>query len=82
MLQQIGTFEAKTHFSHIIEEVENGADFVITKRGKAVAKIIPFGQERDMTFKEAVARLQAMRKFYRGEPGSFNIREVIEKERS
>jgi prevent-host-death family protein len=41
----IGTFEAKTHFSEIIEEVQNGNDYVITKRGRPVAKIIPFVQE-------------------------------------
>jgi prevent-host-death family protein len=41
----IGTFEAKTHFSEIIEDVQNGNDYVITKRGKPVAKIIPFVQD-------------------------------------
>ena len=81
ILQQIGTFEAKTHFSQFIEEVEGGADFVITKRGKPVAKIIPFKQEKEVTFKEPVAQLQEMRKHYRGKPGSFNIREAIEEGR-
>jgi prevent-host-death family protein len=41
----IGTFEAKTHFSEIIEEVQKGNDYIITKRGKPVARIIPFVQE-------------------------------------
>jgi prevent-host-death family protein len=41
MAQQIGAFEAKTHFSRILEKAESGEDFVITKRGKPVAKIIP-----------------------------------------
>jgi len=31
----IGAFEAKTHFSQIIQKVENGADFIVTKRDKA-----------------------------------------------
>jgi len=79
--QQIGTFEAKTHFSQLIERVENGADFVITKRGKPVAKIIPFEQEKKMTRKEAIEQLIELRKNYRGEPGSFNIREAIEEGR-
>ena len=79
--QHIGAFEAKTHFSQIIEKVEHGADFVITRRGKPVAKIIPFKQEKEMTFKEAIEGLQEMRKLYRGEPGSFNIREAIEEGR-
>ncbi len=79
--QKIGAFEAKTHFSQIIEKVQHGADFVITKRGKPVAKIIPFEQEQEMTFKEAVEKLMEMRKLYRGKPGSFNIREAIEEGR-
>ena len=78
MAETIGAFEAKTHFSQIIEKAEHGADFVITRRGKPVAKIIPFEQEPEMTFKEAVERIKEFRKLYRGEPGSFNIREAIE----
>jgi len=76
--QQIGAFEAKTHFSQIIEKVEHGGDFIITKRGKPVAKIIPFQKEPEMTRKEAFEKMKELRKNYRGEPGSFNIREAIE----
>ena len=79
--KQIGTFEAKTHFSQIIEKVEQGEDYVITRRGKPVAKIIPFKQEKEMSFKEAIDRLIEMRKLYRGKPGSFNIRKAIEEGR-
>ena len=81
MAQQIGAFEAKTHFSQILEKAESGEDFVITKRGKPVAKIIPFEKKPEMTFKEAVEKLTEFRKLYRGEPGSFNIREAIEEGR-
>ena len=81
MAQSIGAFEAKTHFSQIIEKAEKGEDFIITRRGKPVAKIIPFEQKKEMTFKEAVEQLMEMQKFYRGEPGSFNIREAIEEGR-
>jgi len=79
--QKIGAFMAKTHFSQIIEKVENGEDFVITKRGKPVAKIIPFRREPEMTFHEAVAEMHEIRKRYRGKPGSFNLREAIEEGR-
>ena len=78
MTQTIGAFEAKTHFSQIIEKAEHGADFIVTRRGKPVAKIIPFQQELEMTFKEAVEQLIEMRKLYRGKPGSFNVREAKE----
>jgi len=79
--QQIGIFEAKTHFSQLINEVERGADYVVTKRGKPVAKIIPFEQQPTMTRQEAFEKLKEMRKLFRGEPGSFNIREAIEEGR-
>jgi prevent-host-death family protein len=81
MAQQIGAFEAKTHFSRILEKAESGEDFVITRRGKPVAKIIKKEKKTEMTFKEAVEQLKEMRKLYRGKPGSFNIREAIEEGR-
>ena len=81
MAQSIGAFEAKTHFSQVIDKAERGEDFIITRRGKPVAKIIPFEQKKEMTRKEAIAELMEMRKLYRGEPGSFNIREAIEEGR-
>ena len=79
--QTIGAFEAKTHFSQIIVKVENGQDFIITKRGKPVAKIIPFEQKKEITWEEALEDLRKFRKLYRGKPGSFNIREAIEEGR-
>ena len=78
MSQQIGAFEAKTHFARILDKAEQGEDFIITKRGKAVAKIIPFEEKPEITWKEALEQLRAFRKLYRGKPGSFNIREAIE----
>jgi len=79
--QQIGAFEAKTHFSRLISEVERGADYVVTRHGKPVAKIIPIEQKPEMTRQEAIEKLKEMRKLFRGEPGSFNIREAIEEGR-
>ena len=81
MAQHIGAFEAKTHFSQIIDKAERGDDFIVTRRGKPVAKIIPFKQEKEMTRQEAFLELIEMRKLYRGKPGSFNIKEAIEEGR-
>jgi len=81
MSQQIGAFEAKTHFARILDKAEQGEDFIITKRGKAVAKIIPFEKKPEMSRQEALEKLKDLRKLYRGKPGSFNIREAIEEGR-
>lgn len=39
-MQTIGAFEAKTHFSALLEAVEKGDEVVITKHGRPVAKLI------------------------------------------
>jgi prevent-host-death family protein len=81
MQQHIGTGEAKTHFPQIIEEVESGTDFIITKRGKPVAKLIPFAPEKGMSWPELLERFRELRKLYRGKPGDFNTKEAIEEGR-
>jgi prevent-host-death family protein len=37
----VGAFDAKTHFSALLERVEAGESFVITKRGTPVARLVP-----------------------------------------
>lgn len=37
----IGAFEAKTHFSDLIEKARLGATFVVTRRGVPVAQLGP-----------------------------------------
>jgi len=76
--QQIGAYEAKTHFSQVLDSVAKGTDYIITKRGKPVAKLSPIEPEKQMTRKEAIEALIEMRKFYNGKPGDFNVREAIE----
>lgn len=37
----VGTFEAKTHLSELLERVVEGESFVITRRGQAIARLVP-----------------------------------------
>jgi prevent-host-death family protein len=39
-MKQVGIFEAKTNLSSLVEEVEKGAEVVITRHGKPVAKLV------------------------------------------
>ncbi len=39
--QTIGAFEAKTHFSELLEKVHQGTLFIVTKHGKPVAQLGP-----------------------------------------
>jgi prevent-host-death family protein len=39
---QLNIKEARSHFSTILNQVEAGQEVVIMRRGKAVARIVPF----------------------------------------
>jgi len=69
----IGTFDAKTHFSEIIEEVQKGKNYTITKRGKPVAKIIPFSDDNHLR-KDIITQLF---QYQSSSNDKFNILEAI-----
>ena len=39
--ETIGAFEAKTHFSQLLERVHQGTVFIVTRRGKPIAQLRP-----------------------------------------
>ena len=39
--REVGAFEAKNRLGSLLDEVERGTEIVITRRGKAVAKLVP-----------------------------------------
>jgi prevent-host-death family protein len=41
MTKSVGVHEAKTHLSRLLEEVAAGAEVTITRRGEAVASLVP-----------------------------------------
>ena len=51
-LMEVGAFEAKTRFSELIELVRGGREILVTKRGAAMARIVPVVDR-----KVAIARL-------------------------
>ena len=57
MKNSVGTFEAKTNFAKLITQVMAGEEILITRRGKAVAKIIPIKEASDIEMRKA-ARLR------------------------
>jgi prevent-host-death family protein len=40
-MRSVGSFEAKTNLAQLLERVAKGERIVITKRGKAVAMLVP-----------------------------------------
>lgn len=37
----VGAYEAKTHLARLLEQVEGGATFTITRHGRDIAKLVP-----------------------------------------
>lgn len=57
-MQNIGAFKAKTHLSEILDQAEKGEQFVITKHGRPIAKIIPFSATNLNEVKNTIDSLQ------------------------
>ena len=45
-IQKVNAFEAKTRLSELLRETEQGASYIICRRGKEVARLTP-PRERD-----------------------------------
>jgi prevent-host-death family protein len=59
-VKEVGVLEAKTHFSALLDEVTGGAEIVITRHGRPVAKLSPLEVlPRDR--RDAVAATRALR---------------------
>jgi prevent-host-death family protein len=43
----VGSFEAKTKLSELLDRVEAGETVTITRHGKPVAKLVPAGLDRE-----------------------------------
>lgn len=59
---EIGAFEAKAKLSEILRKVEQGERFTITRRGRAVAEIVPARAYSRARAAEAARNLLAMPK--------------------
>lgn len=58
-MQTIGAYEAKTHFSALLEQVEKGELIIITKHGHPIAKLIPITHHDNDKKRLAIKRLKS-----------------------
>ncbi len=77
--KEIGAFEAKTRLAELLRETEQGRSFIILRRGKAVARLVPVDSEAPVPDWDEIA--DAFLKIRRGIRGKFNIRKLIEEGR-
>ena len=62
-MKTISAFEAKTHFSELLREVERGESFEIVRRHTPVARIVGVPQtDRRQATEAMIARVREVRK--------------------
>jgi prevent-host-death family protein len=61
LLETFGAFDAKTHFSALLERVADGEEILITRRGKAVARLVPAAPPAGEPVADPVAELPSLR---------------------
>lgn len=60
-MDEIGAYEAKTHLPELLERVQRGERFVITKHGRPVAELLPYAGHDSETARDALKAMRAVR---------------------
>jgi len=77
--QKVSAFEAKTKLSELLRETERGGSFVIYRRGKEVARLVPpVKEEQDADLKQIIVSFREIRERI---PGKISVRELVEEGR-
>ena len=61
-MHTVAAFQAKTHFSALLEQVEKGEQITITKHGHPVARLVPIGAVDRAHIKLAIQKIQKFNK--------------------
>ena len=76
-MQRIGAYEAKTRLAELLDRVEQGERFVLTRHGVPVAMLVPVGPRQPVS--EVIGELRRFRQGRR--LGGISVRELIEEGR-
>ena len=83
MQKSVSAREANQQFARILRDVEGGAEFLVTRRGKPVARIVPVARpgERQLTPEQEAALERTRRRLEKGWDlggGTFNRDELYD----
>ncbi len=78
-MSEVGSYEAKTHLSKLLERVAEGERITITRHGVPVAQLIPVSSSSRRPVTETIDEL---RKFRRGRRLEGSLKDLIETGRS
>lgn len=78
-MRTVGAYEAKTHLSHLLDEVQHGHRIGITRNGQPVAVLSPASTGPQIDRKQVVQEIRAFRRNVT--TGGMSTRAMIEEGR-
>ena len=72
-MREIQASEAKTHLPQLLDDVERGDVIVITRHGRAIARLIPEVDRRREEIDQAIVGIKALRK----RTGNVTVEELL-----
>jgi prevent-host-death family protein len=60
-MAEIGAYDAKTHLPELLERVQKGERFTITKHGRPVAELLPYSGRDVERVRRAAAQIRGIR---------------------
>ncbi len=73
MAREVQASEAKTRLPQLLDEVERGETIIITRHGRAIARIVPEAQRRQEEIDQAIADIEVLGK----QTGKATVEEII-----
>jgi prevent-host-death family protein len=61
-MREIQASDAKAHLSQLLDDVERGETLIITRHGRAIARIVPELDRQQEEIDKAIANIQELRK--------------------
>ena len=60
-MREVQASEAKAHLPQLLDDVERGETLIITRHGRAIARIVPEVDRRQEEVDKAIANIRALR---------------------
>jgi len=61
-MREVQSSEAKAHLPQLLDDVERGETIIITRHGRAIARLVPEAERRREEIAKALAELKEFRK--------------------
>ncbi len=77
-MSEVGVYEAKTHFTKLIDRVGRGERIVITRHGRPVAELRPVQDRAPEDIRAAIVTLREFRERNRRRLAGLKAKDLIE----